>query len=158
MVLARRYRSALCSRKQAGSGATQRRRSCPARSSGLSQRDVNGTVNRHGEFAPCNVDQDATCSYYTAVINSSTPVRYITFTNNTANRKHRAWMRSDDFSTNLDFELVLEKQTSSGSWTGLSLSVGSLPTIDLNLGVGTYRWKFARRNGSGAFDSWRKYY
>ncbi|WP_428312587.1 S8 family peptidase [Hydrocarboniphaga sp.] len=53
-----------------------------------------------------------------------------------------------------DFDLYLQKKSSSGSWSAVASSEGSTATesIDYSAAAGTYRWRVYAYSGSGAFS------
>jgi hypothetical protein len=53
-----------------------------------------------------------------------------------------------------DFDLYLQKKSSSGSWSAVASSEGSTATesIDYNAAAGSYRWQVYAYSGSGSFS------
>ncbi|MDB5971752.1 MAG: peptidase [Hydrocarboniphaga sp.] len=53
-----------------------------------------------------------------------------------------------------DFDLYLQKKSSSGSWSAVASSLGSTATesIDYSAAAGTYRWRVYAYSGSGSFS------
>ena len=128
----------------------------------LSQRDINGIVNRYSRYALCDGSRDANCRYDSGFLQPSNTSDEFVFTNNVAGRRHKAWVRSDDYSFQLTHQLELWKKNSAGAWVSI-IGVGDGPgnqgsVIDRVFDKGTYRYVVKRQGTpSGAYDMYRTY-
>lgn len=129
---------------------------------GLSQRDLNGVVNRYSRYGGCTTSSDTHCEFTGGTLSNSDTSDVIAVFNSTARRRHEIWVRSDDYSTRLTHQIELDKKNSSGAWVNMG-AVGNgsnnILSIDRVLDPGTYRY-VVRRQGTtqGAYDSYRTYF
>lgn len=67
---------------------------------------------------------------------------------------HRGCLRGPASGT--DFDLYLDKRSTSGSWSQVARSIGTTSSEDIayNGSAGTYRWRVVSYSGSGAYTFW----